>query len=180
MNGLTEMPMPRTLEPVRLPLRALRSSHLNSSDAAIDGLAHERAGDVAALAVLAGGSERRLACGRVDAMQRHRIDSQLSRRLREQRLHDRVLLQPAGPPLRRRRRRVREHREAAEAHRHRLVGQRAHRRRRFEIGLILVGAGILHDEHVDGGDSAVLAEADLGRAPAAMAGGGRCSAPLHG
>ena len=128
-------------------------------DAAIDGLADKRTGDVAAFAVLAGGAERRLAFGCVDAMQRHRIDSQLSRRLREQRLHDRVLLQPAGPPLRRRGRGVREHREAAETHRHRLVGKRAHGRRRFEIVLILVGAGVLQHEHVHGRDTAVLAEA---------------------
>src|SRR5919198_32755 len=50
---------------------------LEQLDSAIDRFAHEGAGDVAALAVLARAAERRFARGCVDAMQRDRIDSQL-------------------------------------------------------------------------------------------------------
>jgi hypothetical protein len=68
-----------------------------------------------------------------------------------------------APPaaLARSRRRIGQHRQAAEAHRDRLVGRRAHHRRRLEVELILVGAGILEDEHVHRRHAPVLAEADF-------------------
>ncbi len=94
-------------------------------------------------------------------MESDSIDLEPMRRPGEQRLHDGVHLCAARRPLRCRRRRVGQYGKAAEAHRHRLVAERAHHRRRREIELIFVRAGVLQDEHVNGRDPAVCAEADL-------------------
>ena len=144
-----------------LPAALLPLGPVEELGALVERLADEGAGDVAALALLAGRADRRLARRRVDLVQFHGVELELARGLGQHRLEDGVLLHPAGRTLRRARRVVGQHRQAAEAHRQRLVGERADARRRDEVVLVLVGPGVLDDEQVDGGDAAVLAQSDL-------------------
>src|SRR5205085_3591636 len=99
-----------------VPFAAARLSFvpLEELGSTIDRLLHERAGDVAALAVLVCASEWRLARRRVDTMESDGIDLEPMRRPGEQRLHDGVHLCAARRPLRCRRRRVGQYGKAAE------------------------------------------------------------------
>ena len=109
---------------------ALRSSHLNSSAPLSSASLTNALVDVLPLAAsVRRWAERRLALRRVDAADRHLIDPELARRLRDDRLHEHVRLHAARLTLRRSRRRVRQHRDAAPAHRLRLIHQRRDRRR---------------------------------------------------
>ena len=79
---LTATPTPRTFEPTRLPLRAFRSSQLNSSAPLSSASFTNALVHVAALAARVGRTERRLAFRRVDPVDRDLIDAELARRLR--------------------------------------------------------------------------------------------------
>ena len=164
--GLTATPMPRALVPcVVLPRSAaFFSSHLNSSRPLSSASLTNALVTYACFAVRQRGAERRLAGRRVDLADLDLIDAELARRLDEDRLHDADALHAAGRALRGFRRRVGQHRQPAPAHRFRLVGQRHRRARRAPVALRVVRAVVADRVHVDRGDPAVLAEADLRRA----------------
>src|SRR5262249_5155562 len=101
-----------TLSGARLPLLPLEQL-----GAAIDRLLDERAGGVAPAAAGTRRTVERLAFGRIDPAYRQLIEAELLRRLRDDRLDDCVGLHRTRRALLRSRRRVPDHREAAEAHR---------------------------------------------------------------
>ena len=138
--------------PALVPFEQLR--------AAIERLLHERARRMRARAVRPRRAVQRLAFRRIDPPNRDLIEAELLRRLRDDRLHDRVRLHRSRRPLLRPRRRVRNHREAAPAHRLRLPDER----RGVAGGPVIahrpVGAVVFDDEEIERGDSSVFGEAD--------------------
>ena len=77
------------------------------------------------------------------------------------RLHQHVRLRAARLTLRAARRRVRQHRDAAEAHRLRLIRQRRDDAGVVAVALALERTVVADRAHVERGDAAVLGEADL-------------------
>jgi len=94
-------------------------------------------------------------------MDRHLIDPELPRRLRKNRLHERVGLESARRPLRAARRRVGEHGDHPPPHRERLVRERDVIAGRSRIVDHVVRSVVDDHETVERGDAPILAEADL-------------------
>ena len=118
------------------------------------------------------GTRPKSACpsGRVDLADGDAIDVQLARGLVDHRLEHHRSLQAARSALRGGRRRIGRHRDAAEAHVRHLIHQRRVVGRRRVIALAAIRARGFDDEHVTGGDAAILLEAHLDPARVARAG----------
>ena len=98
--------------PVRCAAARLALLPVEQLGALVERFLEERAGRVVPRWPRAfGRAERRLALRRVDPANRHLVDAELPRRLRQHRLHQRVALHPARRALRAARRRVGQHRQ---------------------------------------------------------------------
>src|SRR5690606_32222437 len=106
------------------------------------------------------GTETRRAVRRVDAPDLEPVDAELARGLVDQRLDGRRDLVLARAALRTARRRVRQHRHAAEAHRGRRIDERYRVCRRLPVVEAGVRAVLLDDEQIRGRQPAVLREAE--------------------
>src|SRR2546428_2206792 len=129
--------------------------------AAIERLLHERARRIRALTARVRRTEFGFSFGRVDPMDGHLIDTELARRLGENRFDQHDALHATRLTLRTPRRRVREHRHAAPLHGLRLTQERHHAAGHARIADRLVRTGFVDDEHVERRDAAVSGESDF-------------------
>jgi hypothetical protein len=136
---------------------------LEELGAAIEGVLHERARDVATLATRRWPVEG-LALRRVDPADRHLIEAEFFRGFRDDWFHNRVGLHRPRRALLRPRRRVRDDRHAPEAHRERLPDQRRRVGGRAVIAHRPVWSIVFDDEKIKSGDASVPTESHPGAA----------------
>src|SRR5256712_5033797 len=129
--------------------------------AAIERLLHERARRIRALTARVRRTEFGFSLGRVDPMDGHLIDTELARRLGENRFDQHDALHAAGLTLRAPRRRVGEHRHTAPPHRLRLIQEGHHAAGHARIADWLVRTVLVDHEHVERRDAAVFGESDF-------------------